>query len=286
MMNSNRVLKVVTILLLVGCIVPSTEAKSAVEFEAVGIGAITKAEFPLIVSLQAKLSPNEEGDYVGVGRMSYLESNDDLADYAEKRVYIQVEMEGGGPLGVTVSTAKGLSLTITPMTVLSKTKWITYDASLNGQTIALSLVWRLHLNSPTATIDSGEKTVFASARGTASLGEREAPISVDLAALVSENGEDIYKGPALLKLGIVGSEKQGEVMTAVLSFTASDPDNLDSVFLTVNTQTIPITYDVEKKQYITEGAEVTLSSGTTITIDLVWRYNARQNGIGGRMWNR
>jgi hypothetical protein len=109
---------------------------------------------------------------------------------------------------------------------------------------------------------------------------------VDLAALVSETGENTYEGPALLQVGIVGSEKQGEVLRGSLHFVASDPDNLDSVWITVNTQTIPITYDVEKKQYITEGAEVTLSSGTTITIDLVWRYNARQNGIGGRMWNR
>lgn len=127
-------------------------------------------------------------------------------------------------------------------------------------------------------LDNGieyDAAVYLTARGTATIGEKTVPISVKLAALISEVSEGVYRGPALLVLQIVGSEKQGEVLKAVTIFSNNVEGRLGVVMIGDN----PVLFIDYTEDATLVTNQIIALKDRDIKLDLVWVLQLCNNEI-------
>lgn len=147
--------------------------------------------------------------------------------------------------------------------------------TFKDKSVTLNLVWNFVSEQDAREsmgAYEGSSGYWLTAKGKASVNEMKVvPISVDLLTIVSKTESGNYVGPALLRLQIVGSEKQGEILRGKF-FVSIDPDagSVQSLYLEVNDQILPMVFDSISDKWITE-THVTLSNNIDLSLSLEWK---------------
>lgn len=270
-MKPSSLSKILVAILLMSCLAPSVSAKKeTIKVNATAIG--TADGVPIIVNLDAKIAPTSELTYSGPAQISMsfvLPDGTKITARTSSEYYATVS-------STTPKQIVAMWIDVNEQTIpLSYNEeanlWVTVDTPLtlrNGETVTLNLVWALNLNTPSGTVSANTAgtRLDLTAKGTATLGEKEVPIFVNLITIISSNDEGGYEGPAFLRMQIVGSEKQGEVLKGNF-FISGDPRH--PIILSVNGQEIPITYDGDAEKWVTK-TSITLGNGIEVYLSLAW----------------
>lgn len=153
MMKSSRILKIVAVLLLIGCLLPSVSAKKeTIKLRAVARGTIKDTR--VAVRVAARVSEVECG-YSGpaVIRLSFV-----LPDGTKISCKGRSKLRGTIDIHISPDTGKAQEISIEfndqviPLTYdIDKGKWVTENAEITVRgdiKVTLNLVWRFFTSSP------------------------------------------------------------------------------------------------------------------------------------------